>query len=174
MTEPPRTEAARLHRPCPVDARFDLSRLDCDHPALDEWLRHQAMKNEGRTARTYVVRTDECVVGYYCIATGSVGRGSMPRKIRHGLPEQAPVVVLGRLAVDKSMQGRGIGAGLLKDALSRIAQIAEAVGTRAVLVHAVDRDAVAFYARYGFLEFPAESRTMFLPIETVMGARVRP
>ncbi len=94
----------------------------------------------------------------------------MPRKLRQGVPDPVPLALLGRLAVDNAHKGQGIGRGLLKDALRRVAGAAQTIGCRAVLVHAIDDDALAFYLRYGFLEFPSGSRTLFLPLETVIEA----
>jgi GNAT superfamily N-acetyltransferase len=91
----------------------------------------------------------------------------MPRKIRQGIPDPTPVVILGRLAVDRRYKGQGFGKGLLKDALQRVVGASTTVGVRAVLVHAIDPPAVAFYVKYGFIEFPSGSQTMFLPIETI-------
>lgn len=92
----------------------------------------------------------------------------MPSKLGRNSPEPVPLILLGRLAVDLNHQGKGIGAGLLKDALQRVAQISKVVGSRAVIVHAIDQNAMAFYIKYGFNEFPYGSQTMFLPIETIV------
>jgi ribosomal protein S18 acetylase RimI-like enzyme len=107
------------------------------------------------------------VVGYYCLATGAEKRVAMPKKIRQGIPDPVPLMIIGRLAVDRSYQGRGIGSGLLLDALKRILAASELVGCRAVLVHAIDQAALGFYIQYGFIEFPTGSQTLFLPIETI-------
>jgi len=125
------------------------------------------MKNEGRSSRCFVVCEDNSVVGYYCTAAGAVERGKLPKKFQRNLPESVPVVIIGRLAVDKRKQGKGIGPGLLKDALLRILNASREVGARAVLVHAIDNDVVPFYRNYGFLSFPTEARTLFLPLETI-------
>ena len=82
-----------------------------------------------------------------------------------------PVAILGRLAVDRAYQGRGIGPALLRDAFLRLAAASRVIGIRAVLVHAIDDEARAFYLKHAeFLEFPAQSRTLFLPIETIAAA----
>ena len=91
----------------------------------------------------------------------------MPRKIRHGLPDPTPITIIGRLAVDMAFQGLKIGPALLRDALQRSLNAAATVGSRAVLVHAIDDGAAAFYAHFGFVEFPKDSRTLFLPMETI-------
>lgn len=154
-------------RPVPIASGHDTSSFSCGNDGLDDWLRVTAFKAEGNTARTYVVAAGEAVVGYYCLATGSVARGLAPGKVRRNAPDPVPVLVIGRLAVDRRCHGQGIGGGMLRDALQRALQASGIVGCRAVLVHAVDRAAVEFYARYGFVEFPGGTRTMFLPLETL-------
>lgn len=159
-----------LSSPQAISADDDPNHFDCGTEVLNAWLRRHALRSEGSSARTYVVREGARVVGYYCLATGGVTRTSVPRKIRHGLPDPVPVMILGRLAVDKSYQRRGIGSGLLRDALQRTLQVSQQVGVRAVLVHAIDDEARAFYAACGFSEFPTGSRTLYLPLESVAKA----
>ena len=159
-----------LSPPQPINADDDLGPFDCGDELLSDWLRQQALGSEGASARTYVVKDRRRVVGYYCLATGGVARETVPRKIRHGLPDPVPVMILGRLAVDKAYQRVGIGSSLLKDALQRTLQVSGQVGVRAVLVHAIDEEAKAFYATYGFIESPAGTRTLFLPLESVAKA----
>ena len=156
-----------LSAPGPLSADDDVGSFDCGNALLNDWLRDQAVRSEGRSARTYVVKDGARVVGYYSLATGGVTRESVPRKIRHGLPRLVPVMVLGRLAVDLGYQRLGIGRGLLKDALLRTLQVSREVGVRALLVHAIDDEAKAFYAAHGFIEFPAGARTLLLPVETI-------
>jgi GNAT superfamily N-acetyltransferase len=114
--------------------------------------------------------TPRDVVGYYTLATGGVTRSEMPRKIRHDLPNPVPVMILGRLAVDERHQKKGIGPAMLTEAMQRILEISQSAGVRALLVHAIDDEAVAFYLKYGFVLFPRDGRTMFLPIETLAAA----
>lgn len=160
----------RITPPSPISAAHDLSAFCCGNDVLDDWLRQYALENEGRASRTFVVCSGATVIGYYCLASGAEKRANMPRKIRQGIPDPTPLTVIGRLAVDRKYQGQGIGAGLLKDALLRAAGASQIVGSRAVLVHAIDDAAVAFYLKFGFIEFPNGSRTMFLPIETIVAA----
>ncbi len=161
--------APKLSAPVPLTAAHDLSAFDCGEPALDDWLRERALKNESRFSRTYVVCDDNRVVAYVCILAGSVARADAPGRVRRNAPDTIPVSVIGRLAVSLSHAGRGLGADLLADALRRIAVASQSVGMAAVLVHAKDERARAFYLRCAeFLEYPADSRTLFLPIETLM------
>lgn len=160
-----------LSPPAPLTAEHDTGDFDCGEPALDEWLRRRALKNESRVSRTYVVCEGRRVVGYYCIAAGAVERAAAPGKLRRNAPDTVPVSVIGRLAVCKSHAGRGLGADLLADALRRIALAAQSIGIAAVLVQAKSDEARRFYmACAEFIEFPAESRTLFLPIDTVVAA----
>jgi GNAT superfamily N-acetyltransferase len=156
-----------LSSPELLNADDDVGSFDCGNPLLNDWLRDQAPKSEGRSARTYVVKDRARVVGYYCLSTGGVARESVPRRIRQGMPRLVPVMVLGRLAVDLRFQQLGIGRGLLRDALLRTLQVSREVGVRALLVHAIDDEAKAFYAVHGFIEFPAGARTLFLAAETI-------
>jgi len=159
-----------LSRPGAISPSHDTFKFFCGQDSLDDWLKHTALKSEGRSARTYVVCSGATVVGYYCLATGAVARASAPPKIRRNISDPIPVMIVGRLAVDRHFERRGIGGGMLQDAFRRVLQASESVGCRAVLVHAIDQDAVDFYARYGFVEFPAGTRTMFLPLETLKAA----
>jgi len=162
----PGSSAPRITPPSPLCPDHDCSRFDCGNELLNKRLA-TAHVNEGRTARTYVVCSGTKVIGYYRLATGAVKRQSLPKKIRQGNPDPVPVMLIGRLAVDQAFQGKGIGPGLLRDALLRIAGAAEVVGCRAVLVQAIDGRAAAFYSTADFIAFPSGSRTMFLPIETL-------
>jgi len=111
------------------------------------------------------------VVAYVCISAGAVQREKAPGKVRRNAPDSIPVAVVGRLAVSRSHAGRGLGADLLSDALRRIVVASQSIGVAAVLVHAKTDEAKRFYMkRAEFLEYPADSRTLFLPIETVVAA----
>ncbi|HVT51584.1 MAG TPA: GNAT family N-acetyltransferase [Dongiaceae bacterium] len=153
----------------PLTADHDLSAFDCGVPALNDWLTQRALKNESRFSRTYVVCDDNRVVAYFCISAGAIERSAAPGKLRRNAPDTIPVSVLGRLAVSRSHAGRGLGADILADALRRIAVASQSIGIGAVLVHAKDDRAKAFYmACAEFIEYPADSRILFLPIETVV------
>lgn len=158
-----------LSAPVPLTAEHDLSAFDCGEPALNDWLRHRALKNESRFSRTYVVCAGNRVVGYFCISAGSVERSAAPGKVRRNAPDLIPVSIIGRLAVSLDQAGKGLGADLLSDALRRIAVASQSIGIGAVLVQAKDEAAKRFYLRCAeFIEYPEDSRTLFLPIETVV------
>lgn len=158
-----------LSAPAPLTASHDLSGFDCGEPVLDDWLKQRALKNESRFSRTYVVCEDNRVAGYFCITTGAVERAAAPGKLRRNAPDAIPVAVIGRLAVDLACAGRGLGANLLADALRRIAVASQSIGIAAVLVQAKDEAAKRFYLVCAeWLEYPGKSRTLFLPIGTVV------
>ena len=142
----------------------DLSVFDCGKPALDDWLKRFALASQAAEAvQSYVVCRGKIVVGYYALAAGSVVRETVPGRVARGLARHpVPVVVLARLAVDRHEHGRGIGSALLKDALLRIARAADVIGVRAVLVHAKDEDARAFYERFDFEASPVDPLQMSL------------
>lgn len=161
----------RLRQPEPLQARHNLAQFECGKPPLDQWLRSHAMANEGKSSRTFVLCDDgNIVLAYYTLATGSVARTEMPRRIRHDLPNPVPVMVLGRLAIDRRCQGLKLGAALLREAMLRTLRVSEQAGVRALVVHAIDDEAIAFYTRYGFQVFPPETRTLLLPVETMAAA----
>ena len=159
-----------LSAPTPITEGHVTAGFASGNSTLDDWLGQKAWKSEGQTARTYVVCHGNRVVGYYGIAMGAVQRNLSPGKVRRNAPDPIPVAVLARLAVDATYQGQGIGAGMLKDACKRILMAAEIIGVRAILVHAIDEPARAFYARYGFAAYPDGTLTMFLPLETIVDA----
>jgi len=116
------------------------------------------------------------VVGYYAISTAAAHRVAIPSaKLRKGLPEQVPLLLLGRLAVDAAFQGQGLGAALLADALRRCVAASAIAGVRGLLAHAIDDEAVRFYLRRGFTAAsPLGERTMLMPIEVLRAAVGRP
>lgn len=145
----------------------DVSSFNCGEPVLDEWLRRRALQNEAAGAsRTYIVRSGAKVAGYYSLAAGAVAREEAPGRVRRNMPDPVPVMVLGRLAVDRAFHGQGLGAGLLRDAVLRTMQAAEIAGIRALLVHAISEDAKRFYAHHGFVSSTVDPMTMML----VLGA----
>lgn len=171
MSSEPKPSRGRLSAPVPLTGEHDLSAFDCAEPALNEWLQQRALKNESRFSRTYVVCDANRVAGYFCISAGAVERMSAPGKLRRNAPDAIPVSVIGRLAVGRPYQGRGLGADMLADALRRIALASRSIGIAAVLVHAKDEQARQFYmACAEFIEYPADSRTLFLSMETVIAA----
>lgn len=153
-------------------ATHDISRFSNGvHPWLDQWPRERARSSEGLSARTYVAcaRDDPArVVGYFSIAAAVEQRNALTSaKLRRGMPEQVPLLLIGRLAVDAQWRARGLGSALLADALRRCLAASEIAGVRGVVAHAIDEAAAAFYERHGFVRSPLGERVMLITIETV-------
>jgi GNAT superfamily N-acetyltransferase len=154
-----------------LSAEHDVSEFESGEPALDDWLRRRALPNEASGAsRTYVVRSGSKVVGYYTLCAGAIAHTHAPGRIRRNTPDPVPVMILGRLAVDKTCHGHGVGSGLLRDAVLRTLQAAEIAGIRAILVHAISDGAKRFYEKYGFVASPVDPMTVM--ITTAEAARV--
>jgi len=156
-----------------LEARHITSDLSCGESALDDWLSRFALTSErSSTARTYVTHpgNDE-VKGYYTLAAGSVSPDVAPDRVRRGAGLQSvPVIVLARLAVDERVQRQGVGRGLVKDALIRVASAGAIVGTRAVLVHLKDPSMASFYERFDFDASPVDDSQMFLLMKDLLAA----
>ncbi len=158
----------RFTAPEHLDVHHDLAAFDCGESDLNDWLRLQALENEASGAsRTYVICADGHVVGYYALATGAVARVAATGRVRRQMPDPIPVMIIARLAVDGRHQGRGLGYGLLRDALLRTLQVAAQVGIRAVLLHAMTGEAKKFYQRAGFQESPLDPMAMMITIADV-------
>lgn len=148
-----------------LSREHDLGRFDCGNDALSIWLKRFAWTNvQNDSARVYAAhRRDKVVVGYHALTAGSISREDAPERIGRGLAAHPiGVVVLGRLAVDRPHQGKGLGMTLLQDALLRAAQAADTVGIRAVLVQAIDTSARSFYLRFGFSPSPVDEMRLML------------
>ena len=142
----------------PLTRTHDTQGFSSGAPELDRWLKRFALMAEAAgTARTYVLAEQARVLAYYALAAGSVRRQDLPRRQAAGTPQHpVPVILLARLAVADEMQGRGYGGGLLADAAERALAGAEVMGARALLVHARDRQAAAFYEQFGFVPSPSD------------------
>lgn len=157
--------------PEPLAPDHELDDFDCGVSALNDWLRRRARRNERDGAsRTFVTCVSRRVVGYYCLAAGSLLPAEATGKVKRNMPDPVPVLVLGRLAIDRRWHKRGLGADLLADAVLRAVGAAETIGIRALLVHALSDDAKSFYQRHGFRASPIEPMTLMITIEEARGA----
>lgn len=153
-----------LRPPAPLEARHRLDGFDCGKPALDDWLLRHARQAQGSgSAKTFVVTDDARVAGYFSLTVGQIDTLEAPERVRQGMGQYpVPVVILARLAVSSQDQGRGIGFGLLQDAIRRTMLIAEQAGIRAMLTHPIDAQAHAFYTRFGFIASPLREQQLLL------------
>jgi GNAT superfamily N-acetyltransferase len=152
--------------PRPISQSDDVAAFDSGEPTLDEYIRSKALNNHaGGASRCFVTCRDGRVVGYYALASGAVSRTEVSGKFRRNMPDPIPVILLSRLAIDRKHQGRGLGENLLRDAIARCVQVAEQIGVRAILVHAIDDEARSFYARYQFEPSPTDPLHLVLLIK---------
>ena len=155
-----------ISAPCPITTTHDVTSFDCKDTTLNDWLQRRAIKNESKGAsRTFVVCEDNTVIGYYALAVGAITREETAAKVRRNMPDPIPVMVLGRLAVDADWQDKGIGIGMLKDAIQRTIIVAEHAGIRAQLVHALSDNARSFYQHWGFQASPTNDITMMITLD---------
>lgn len=153
-----------LRAPEPLAAAHRLEGFDCGRPALNDWLLRHARQAQGSgSAKTFVVADGDRVAGYFSLTVGQVDTLDAPPRIRQGMGQYpVPVVILARLAVSQQDQGRGIGVGLLQDAIRRTLLIAEQAGIRAMLTHPIDADAARFHTRFGFIPSPLREQQLLL------------
>ena len=153
-----------------LDGSHVLEGFDCGKPGLNDWLlRHARQAQASGSAKTYIVTEDQRLVGYYSLAVGQIDTFEAPDRVRKGMGAYPiPVVILARLAVAMQDHGRGVGIGMLQDAIRRTVAIAEQAGVRALLTHPIDEDAARFYLRFGFEASPAQEQQLLLLLK---GAR---
>ena len=155
-------------------SEHELDAFDCGQDDLNRFLKRQAWASQqANSAQTYVVAIGPGVRGYYSLVAGSVAHAAASERVRKGQARHPiPVVLLARLAVDQTMQGQGVGAALLKDALMRTAGAAGMIGARALLVHAKDERARSFYEHFGIEPSPTDPLHLFLVMKDLK-ARIR-
>lgn len=124
-------------------------------------------------SRTYVVAEANRVVGYYCLASGAIELSHVLAGIRRNMPDPVPLAILGRLAVDTSWQGKGLGVVILQDAVLRTSQAADIVGIRGLLVHTLSERAKSFYEHHGFTASPTQPMTLILSLKQKTGVEGR-
>jgi GNAT superfamily N-acetyltransferase len=157
----------QVSAPHPLSEQDDCSAFDCGESSLNDWLRRKALANQvSGASRTFVITGTGAaanqVFGYYALAAGAVSHAESSSAVRRNMPDPIPVMVLGRLAIDRSCHGQGLGSALLKDAILRTLSVAENAGIRALLVHALHDKARAFYLHHGFSESPISPTTLLL------------
>jgi GNAT superfamily N-acetyltransferase len=151
--------------PEPLAEHHNIEGFDSGEDSLNDWLRRRARANQvSGASRTYVASDGKRVIGYYALASGTVTIENAPGRFKRNMPNLIPVVVLGRLAVDREWQGKGIGRALFKDAAVRVAHAADAIGIRGVVVHAISEEAKNFYLALGFDPSPLDPMTLMVTL----------
>jgi GNAT superfamily N-acetyltransferase len=158
-----------FHRPVALEARHNGESFRCGVLSLDQWLhKHALQSHRSGGSRVFVTtESDPDIAGYYALAAGAVMSRDATARLARGLAagQPVPVVLLGRLAVDTRHQGQHLGRSLLLDAMTRVLQAGEAIGIRALLVHAIDENARAWYAQFGFESSPTHPLHLILLIK---------
>lgn len=151
--------------PEPLTADHAIAGFDSGVPSLDDWLRQRALHNQASGAsRCFVVCDDDRVVAYYALAASAVAPSAAPGRFKRNMPDPIPVVVLARLAIARSHQGRGLGRALFQDAAYRIIHASDAIGIRGMLVHAILDEAKSSYVRLGLTPSPFEPMTLMTTV----------
>ena len=151
--------------PEPLTHDHQIDTFDSGEPVLDDWLRRRARPNQASGAsRTYVVCEGKRAVAYYALASGGIAQPGVPGRFPPNMPDPIPIVVLARLAVDRNYQGQGLGRALFGDAARRVANAADTIGIRDIVVHAISQEARRFYFALGFDACPAEPMTLVVTL----------
>jgi GNAT superfamily N-acetyltransferase len=152
--------------PEPLTEDHDLADFDCGTAALYDWLKRRGLNNQLSDAtRTFVICVDGRVVGYYALAAGAISTQSVTGSFRRNMPDPIPVVILARLAIDHTCQGRGLGRALFRDAALRVIQAADTIGIRGIIVQAISLPAKDFYLALGFDVSPLDLMTLMIALK---------
>jgi GNAT superfamily N-acetyltransferase len=164
-----------LSAPEPLLPSHAVAGFDSGTPTLDDWLKRRALQNQASGAsRTYVACESGVVIAYYALASSAVASNVAPGNFRRNMPDPIPVVVLGRLAIARSHQRRGLGRALFQDAASRVLRAGETIGLRGLLVHAISEEARAFYLRLGLTASPLDTMTLMVTVNDLRLALATP
>jgi GNAT superfamily N-acetyltransferase len=165
---------SRFRDPEPLAPAHDTRDFDCGVESLNQWLqKHATQAAAAGSARTFVIHDDEQdrVIGFHALTAASVTQDEATARAAKGMPRHPiPAALLARLAVDTAVQGRGVGAWLLRDAMLRTLSAAESVGIRVLLVHAIDQDARKFYEHHGFEPSPTDPLNLQMLIKDIRTA----
>jgi len=167
--------ALDLIAPAPITSAHDLANFDSGEAFLNEWLKRRALKNHAVGAsRCFVLCNGATVIGYYSLSAGAISHEAAPKAMRRNMPDPLPVLLLGRLAIDKHHHNQGLGRALLREAMLRAVNVASDTGVFALLIHALSEPAKRFYLSRGFLESPLEPMTLLMTLETVRSILIEP
>ena len=154
--------------PEPIGSGHDISNFDSCEPSLDEWLKKRAIKNHTSGAsRCFVLCSGAAVVGYYSLSAGAISHEAAPKAMRRNMPDPLPLLLLGRLAIDRRFHNQGLGSALLRDAMMRAVSVASDAGVFAIMVHAISPQAKQFYLSRGLVQSPLQPMTLIMTLETV-------
>lgn len=157
-----------IRSPEPLTNLHSVHRFSCGVDSLDQWLQQRAMPNQDSGAsRTFVACRGRHVVAYYALAAGAIDMHAALAPFRRNMPDPIPVVLLGRLAIEKSVQGKQLGRAMIQDASYRILKAAEAIGIRGIITHALTPAAKSFYEQVGFDASPLDPMTLMISVSNL-------
>ncbi len=166
---------SNLSAPTLLSTVHELDNFDSGEFSLDDWLKKRAIKNQTSGAsRCFVLCNSKTVIGYYSLSAGAISHENAPKSMRRNMPDPLPVLLLGRLAIDKHYHYKGLGSALLRDAMLRAVSIASETGVFAILVHSLSEEARKFYLSRGFVESPLQPMTLMMTLETVRSVLLEP
>jgi GNAT superfamily N-acetyltransferase len=161
--------------PSPISADHVLDGFECGEPSLDEWLKKRAIKNQVPGAsRCFVICHGADVIGYYSLSAGAIRHELVTKAMRRNMPDPLPVLLLGRLAIDRRYHNQGLGRALLRDAMIRAVNVSGDAGIFALMVHALSEQARRFYLSRGFVESPLQPMTLMMTLATVRSILAEP
>lgn len=150
-----------------LEKQHDRKSFDCENEHLNYYIKQYALQNQKRDfARNYVILVENKVVAYYSLVFGGVVSEEIPQEMQVG-QYQVPIMLIGRMAVDKHYKGKGLGHAMLQDAAIRAVQTANIAGLKALFVHAKDESAKTFYEHHGFISCPSDPLHLFFPLEVI-------
>lgn len=158
----------KLSKPAVLKAGHVLTGFDCGEESLNAWLNKRALPAiAARTANTFVVCRGKRVVGYFSLSNGAAVHADTSAKVRQNMPDPIPATVLGRLAIDKTEAGKGLGEDLLQDAAKRALAGAKYSAARLLIVHALNDKATRFYEKHGFKALKGDTNALYIPLDTL-------
>jgi GNAT superfamily N-acetyltransferase len=158
-----------------LSADHALDAFDCGEPSLNDWLKRRALKNQASGAsRCFVVCDNNAVTGFYSLSAGGIHQEGAPKLMRRNMPDPLPILLLGRLAIDRRYHNQGLGRALLRDAMLRAIRVAGDAGVAAMLVHALSEQAKRFYVSRGFIESPLQPMTLLMTLATARAILAEP
>jgi GNAT superfamily N-acetyltransferase len=164
-----------LSPPGPLLAGHALDGFASGEVSLDDWLKKRALKNQGSGAsRCFVVCHGKIVIGYYSLSAGGIHHEAAPKTMRRNMPDPLPVLLLGRLAIDRRYHNQGLGRALLRDAMLRAVHVASDAGVFAMMVHALSESAKQFYLSRGFVESPLQPMMLMMTLATIRAILAEP
>lgn len=161
-----------IRPPEPLANHHAVARFSCGIDGLDLWLQQRAFQNQASGAsRTFVACEGQRVVAYYALAAGAIHANVAIGSFRRNMPDPIPIVLLGRLAIERRAQGKRLGRALIRDAALRILQASEAIGIRGVITHALTPSAKSFYEKVGFDASPLDPMTLMITLSDLSATR---